>query len=248
MKKFLCFCASLILTLSASSAYAADLTGTWTGDFTVANGDSIHLLLTLKQDGAKLSGTVSGAQIGQMEISDGKVDGDKVSFSVMYNGMMIKNEGVISGDTIKLTASNDQGGFAGGEATLTRSKTPDTPEAKPACPAGGCTPKVQSAADLTGVWSGNIVTPGGDNFQLTFTFKQDGVKLTGAVSGPQGDPVQITEGNVDGDKIFFIVSLNGMTIKHDGVVSGDTIKLTTKSDSGDFPGGAMTLTRTKASQ
>jgi hypothetical protein len=39
-----------------------------------------------------------------------------------------------------------------------------------------------------------------------------------------------------------------MTIKHEGVLTGDTIKLTTKTDSGDFPGGEMTLTRAKTSQ
>src|ERR1035437_2214609 len=104
--------------------------------FAFADGDSIDLLLTLKKDDGKLNGTVSSSQIGQMEISDGKVDGDKMSFSVMYNGMAIKSEGVISGDTIKLTSSNDQGGFAGGDATLTRSKTPDSPEAQPASPNG----------------------------------------------------------------------------------------------------------------
>jgi hypothetical protein len=36
-----------------------------------------------------------------------------------------------------------------------------------------------------------------------------------------------------------------MVITHEGVVSGDTIKLTTKSDQGDFPGGGITLTRAK---
>jgi hypothetical protein len=139
MKKFLCFCAALLLVFTAATSFAADLTGAWTGNFAIANGNSIHLLLTLKQDGDKLSGTVSGAQIGQIEIFDGKVDGDKMSFSVMYNGMAIKSEGVISGDTIKLTSSNDQGGFAGGDATLTRSKTPDSPEAQPASPNGSHT-------------------------------------------------------------------------------------------------------------
>jgi hypothetical protein len=54
----------------------------------------------------------------------------------MYNGLAIKSEGVISGDTIKLTSSNDKGEFAGGDATLTRSKTPDSPEAQPASPNG----------------------------------------------------------------------------------------------------------------
>jgi hypothetical protein len=36
-----------------------------------------------------------------------------------------------------------------------------------------------------------------------------------------------------------------MTIKHEGVIAGDTIKLTTKPDGGGFPGGEMTLTRGK---
>jgi hypothetical protein len=102
------------------------------------------------------------------------------------------------------------------------------------------------AADLTGTWTGDMVTPNGDSFQITFTFKQDGAKLTGTVSGPQGDPLEITEGKVDGDKLSFNVSFNGMTIRHEGVVSGETIKLTTKSDGGDFPGGEMMLTRAKS--
>jgi len=50
---------------------------------------------------------------------------------------------------------------------------------------------------------------------------------------------------VDGDKISFKVSFNGMTITHEGTVNGDEIKLTSKSDQGDFPGGEMTLKRSK---
>jgi hypothetical protein len=101
------------------------------------------------------------------------------------------------------------------------------------------------AADVTGAWSGDMVGPNGDSFHISFTFKQDGAKLTGTVAGPQGDPIEIADGKVDGDKLSFTVSFNGMTITHEGVISGDTIKLTTKTDSGDFPGGAMTLTRAK---
>ena len=101
------------------------------------------------------------------------------------------------------------------------------------------------AADVTGAWSGDIVGPNGDSFHLSFTFKQDGGKLTGTVTGPQGDPIEIADGKIDGDKLSFTVSVNGMVIKHEGVVSGDTIKLTTKSDQGDFPGGDITLTRAK---
>jgi len=101
------------------------------------------------------------------------------------------------------------------------------------------------AADVTGTWSGDIAGPNGDSFHLSFTFKQDGAKLTGTVTGPQGDPIEIADGKVDGDKLSFTVSFNGMTITHEGVVSGDTIKLTTKTEQGDFPGGPITLTRAK---
>ena len=47
--------------------------------------------------------------------------------------------------------------------------------------------------------------------------------------------MDISNGKVDGDKFTFDVSFNGMTIHHDCTVDGDTIKMTTKSDSGDFP-------------
>jgi len=101
------------------------------------------------------------------------------------------------------------------------------------------------AADVTGAWSGDMVEPGGNSFHLSFTFKQDGAKLTGTVTGPQGDPIEIADGKIDGDKLSFTVNVNGTVIKHEGVVSGNTIKLTTKSDSEEFQGGDITLTRAK---
>ena len=101
------------------------------------------------------------------------------------------------------------------------------------------------AADVSGAWSGEAKGPNGESFPLTFNFKQDGAKLTGTVTGPQGDPLAISDGKVDGDKIAFNVSFNGMTISHDGVVKGDEIALKTKSDQGDFPAGELTLKRSK---
>lgn len=106
-----------------------------------------------------------------------------------------------------------------------------------------------AATDFTGTWTGAM---GGDNggMQLTFTFKQDGATLTGSVLAPQGgDPIAISNGKVDGNKISFTVVIQGgMTITHEGTINaaGDEIKLTTKSDQGDFPGGEMTLKRAKA--
>jgi hypothetical protein len=101
------------------------------------------------------------------------------------------------------------------------------------------------AADVTGTWAAEMKTPDGNSFPLTFTFKQDGASLTGTVQGPQGDPIAISNGKVDGDKFTFDVSFNGITIHHDCTVNGDEIKMTTKSDSGNFPGMEMTLKKAK---
>src|SRR3954453_11852896 len=101
------------------------------------------------------------------------------------------------------------------------------------------------AADVTGTWSGQMAGPNGDGFQIAFTFKQEGAKLTGSVAGPGGDPLPISDGKVEGEKLFFTVSFNGMIIKHDGTISGDEIKLSSKADQGQFPGGTMTLKRAK---
>jgi hypothetical protein len=105
------------------------------------------------------------------------------------------------------------------------------------------------AADVTGKWTADMQMPGGgDSMQIAFTFTQDGATLSGSVLGPQGDAMAISDGKVDGDKISFKVSFNGMTITHEGTVNaaGDEIKLSSKSDSGDFPGMEMTLKRAKA--
>jgi hypothetical protein len=106
-----------------------------------------------------------------------------------------------------------------------------------------------AASDMTGKWvTTDMKAPDGSSFTLTFDLKQDGTKLTGTVLGPQGDPLAIDNGKVDGDKFSFTVSFNGMTITHTGTVDGDTMKMKTTSDSADFPGSEMTLKRSKDAQ
>jgi hypothetical protein len=102
-----------------------------------------------------------------------------------------------------------------------------------------------AATDATGSWTADVQTPDGNSMTLTFTFKQDADKLTGTVQGPQGDPMDIANGKVDGDKITFDTSFNGTTINHAGTISGDEIKLSAKSADGNFPPMDITLKRAK---
>jgi hypothetical protein len=103
------------------------------------------------------------------------------------------------------------------------------------------------AADISGNWSGTMQM--GDNpFTLTYAFKQDGEKLAGTVTGPQGDPLPLNDGKVVGDKVSFSVQVdmggNPAKFASTGVIKGDEISLTTKSDGGpDFP--PMVLKRAK---
>jgi hypothetical protein len=102
------------------------------------------------------------------------------------------------------------------------------------------------AGDITGTWVGQIAGPDGNGFSLTYSFKQDGEKLTGTVAGPQGDPIPLEEGKVQGDKISFVVHVamnGGAKFTIDGTVKGEEITLNTKSDAMDM--GPMTLKKQK---
>jgi hypothetical protein len=100
------------------------------------------------------------------------------------------------------------------------------------------------ASDATGSWSGQMQGPNGD-MTITFHLKQDEAKLTGSVETGMGDPIEIQNGKIDGEKIYWETSFNGMTIQHDGTISGDEIKINVKSSDGQFPATDMTLKRDK---
>src|SRR3954453_16369689 len=87
-----------------ASARAADVTGTW--KWTVErDGNSYETTLKLKQDGEKLTGTMSGRQGTETAIEDGKVTGDTITFKVTRefgdNKVVQMYQGKLSGDTIK---------------------------------------------------------------------------------------------------------------------------------------------------
>ncbi|MGB6974585.1 MAG: hypothetical protein WBD67_07880 [Terracidiphilus sp.] len=106
------------------------------------------------------------------------------------------------------------------------------------------TARAAGATDVTGSWTTTVQSPNGE-LDLTFTFKQDGSTLTGTVQGQQGDPMDISNGKMDGAKFTFDVSFNGITIHHVCTLDGDVIHLTTSTDNNQFPGMTMTLNREK---
>ena len=133
MTKKLLFVTTLLL-LVGIAAFAADVTGKWTYEQAGRNGGpSRQVTITLKQDGDKVTGSVpgmgrGGQQAPDVQITNGKVDGDKVSFDVVreFNGntMTIKYEGTVSGDEMKLKITRDtQNGPMTNEVTAKKSTT-----------------------------------------------------------------------------------------------------------------------------
>ncbi len=92
------------------------------------------------------------------------------------------------------------------------------------------------AADVNGKWTAQVPGRGGQTRETTFNLKAEGNKLTGTVSGMQGD-TQISDGKIEGDNISFttVLSFNGNEIKlmYKGVISGDEIKFTRTREGAD---------------
>jgi len=95
---------------------------------------------------------------------------------------------------------------------------------------------VASAADVSGTWKGTSQGRDGKTRETTFTFKVDGEKLTGTVSGRMGDR-EISEGKVAGDEISFAVKVSmgdrEFKMLYKGKVAGDEIKFSVQREGGD---------------
>src|SRR5262245_16881145 len=94
-----------VFAISALAALAADITGNWKATAEGPQGP-IERTFTFKQDGTKLTGETVSSFTGKSTITDGKVEGDNVSFSITADlqgqSMKITYSGKIAGDQIKL--------------------------------------------------------------------------------------------------------------------------------------------------
>ena len=128
-KRWIAPAAILLLTLCALPAFAADATGKWTGqDKGPDDPQSVTLTFVFKQEGTMLTGTLtvtdgSGKILDSININNGKVDGDKISFvTVMSDDAKMTLKGTIHADEIPLTVVGGAESNEISELTLKRSK------------------------------------------------------------------------------------------------------------------------------
>ncbi len=114
--------AVFLFACSSVLALAADFNGKWTAEFDTQIGVQKYTY-EFHVDGAKLTGKAINEH-GETEITEGKVDGDNISFVEMLNfqgtDLRISYTGTINGDEIKFTRKVAD--FATEELTAKRAK------------------------------------------------------------------------------------------------------------------------------
>jgi len=105
---------ALLLLGISGVALAADINGKWTAEVEGRNG-TVTQTLVLNASGNSLTGSLEGARGGVVDISDGTIDGNKVSFKVVreFNGNQFTQQykGTLS-DSGELDLSVSMGGGA----------------------------------------------------------------------------------------------------------------------------------------
>ena len=118
MKNKMLLIGAVILMVFIVSAWAADVAGKWIAQAPSGQGTS-EITLVFKVDGATLTGTLDNSQMpGAIEIKDGKIQDNDVSFHVLRkfgeNEMKVVWKGKVSGDEIRFTRAIDGGMMGGG--------------------------------------------------------------------------------------------------------------------------------------
>ena len=116
---------SAIFALSAVSLFAADVDGSWNGQFAPSmNPANVHkFILELKADGGKLTGTMAFCHpdcsnpTGTLAIEDGKIDGDTISFGIDTEAQDVPHidfQGTVNGASISFIVSGKAPNCANG--------------------------------------------------------------------------------------------------------------------------------------
>jgi hypothetical protein len=109
------------LLLASTAAFAAGVDGKWMGSIDSPSGP-VQITYVFKAEGMKLTGTSTGPDGNTLTLKNGKIDGDKISFSLdldFGNGPTTFNyTGVVEAKQIKLHSE-----FMGQPIDFTLNKT-----------------------------------------------------------------------------------------------------------------------------
>jgi len=220
MKRMLCALFALacpVLLAVSAMAQESNVTGDWDITINTPQGER-KAKASFKQEGEKLTGGLK-RQGGDLPL-EGTVKGKeiKLKYTIKFQeqDMVITLSGNVEGDAIKGDA--DFGGLAQGDWNAKRASATASSAAPAAAPSSG------DKIDVTGSWGLTVETEAGSG-NPSFTFKQEGEKLTGHYKGLLGE-ADLT-GTVKGDKIEFSFKVSSQiegTVTYSGSTDGKTMK------------------------
>ena len=91
---------AVVIVLAMSIGHSQDINGKWKGEMQSPNG-SMELTFNFKVSGDTLSGTVA-SPMGEIPISNGKVNSKTFSFDVNVNEMTISHQCTVMSDSISM--------------------------------------------------------------------------------------------------------------------------------------------------
>jgi len=210
-----------IALFAATPAFSqTSIAGDW--DFTVNSPQGSNTtLVTLKQDGEKVSG-IFKSQRGELPFDGGVLAGNELKFTFTINtqGMQlpITLTGKVEGES--MSGKADFGGFAEGDWTAKRSTGATAAAAAPAT----TTAPARAGGLVTGQWEVTFKTPAGDRPATANVTEANG-KLTGTVVSEAGEvPLN---GTIDGKavKIEFTAQTpqGSMNVTMTGDIENDAV-------------------------
>lgn len=103
MKKKLFVTAALLCCFASAYAFFAGISGNWSGVLIAPDGNEYPLNYIFKADSNLLTGSGQSPQ-GPVDLAEGKVKGDSLSFAIDVGGVKILNTGKYfsEGDSISL--------------------------------------------------------------------------------------------------------------------------------------------------
>jgi hypothetical protein len=156
---------------AAATATAGGITGAWSSVAVTSQGELL-LALDLKQDGEKITGTVS-SELGSLPIQNATFKGDTLQFDIDLNGTVYRTNAAFKDDKFSGRWVN-VGTNDGGAWSATRKVAPP-----PSATAAGSFP-------LEGTWNAVAETPDGPRpFQLVL--KQSGTGISATIVTPEGN-------------------------------------------------------------
>jgi hypothetical protein len=208
----------LSLSLLANSfAYADSVSGKWQWTIETPDGNSFKSVMTAKQEGSKLTGTLSRPESeDKLELLNGKVEGDKVSFKVIPtfdgNKITVEYSGTLKGDKI-------DGGLRVVEfdAELEWHAS-----------------RVVENMNPSGVWDWSLSTPNGDTMEATLELFLKNEKLSGELVADAW-AMELEDTKISGNKISFRTTNanNDQKYLSKGTITGKKIAGTVAFTNGD---------------